>query len=120
LKLPFLLHRLSEHEGLSSKELKSIVEEMEQGLHDGDLGSFVFKKRIGIGSQGKRGGLRLIVAHKRGDKAIFMYGYPKNVRDNISPKEKEAFKRLSKDYMGLNDLSLKRLLRINALIEITL
>jgi len=111
-------HRLAEYEGLSDQEIVDIVEEMERGLHNGDLGGNVFKKRIAIGGRGKRGGLRSIVAYKKGDKAIFIYGYAKNVRDNISSKEKEAFKKLSKSYFYMDDVSLKRLLKKGELIEV--
>lgn len=111
-------HRLAEFEGLSDLQIVEIVEEMEAGLHNGDLGGGVFKKRIAIGSRGKRGGLRSIVAYKKGDKAIFLYGYAKNVQDNISKSEKEAFKKLSKAYLILNDLSLKKLLNQRELIEV--
>ena len=115
-KTPYF-HRFAEYEGLSDRQLAEIIAEMEGGLHDGDLGSNVFKKRIAIGSRGKRGGLRSIIAYKKGDKAIFIYGYAKNVRDNISSKEKEAFKKLSKSYF-MDDLSLKRSLKMNELIEV--
>ncbi len=111
-------HRLAEYEGLMDQQIVEIVEEMEKGLHNGDLGGNIFKKRMGIGSRGKRGGLRSIVAYKKGDKAIFLYGYAKNVQDNISSKEKEAFKKLSKSYFGLDDLSLRRLLKNGELIEV--
>lgn len=111
-------HRFAENEGLSDTQIKEAIVEMEKGLIDGDLGANLFKKRIAIGDRGKRGGLRSIIAYKRGDKAIFIYGYPKNMRDNISIKEKEAYKKLSKSYFCLNDLSLRRLLKIGELIEV--
>ncbi len=110
--------KLAEHEGLMDKQILEIVKEMEGGLHNGDLGGHVFKKRIPIGSQGKRGVLRSIIAYKKGSKAIFMYGYTKNVLDNISPKEKEAYKKLSKSYFSLDEVSLKRLLKNGELIEV--
>jgi len=111
-------HRLAEHEGMSNSQIVEIVKEVEAGLHDGDLGGGVFKKRIAIRSRGKRGGLRSIIAYKQNDKAIFLYGYAKNVQDNINRNEKEAFKKLSKAYLILNDLSIKKLLNQGELIEV--
>lgn len=111
-------YRFAENEGLSDTQIQEAVAEMEKGLIDGDLGANLFKKRIAIGDRGKRGGLRSIIAYKRGDKAIFIYGYPKNMRDNISLKEKEAYKKLSKSYFCLDDLSLRRLLKAGELIEV--
>ncbi len=59
-----------------------------------------------------------IVAYKKGDKAIFLYGYAKNMLDKISSMEKEAFKKLSKSYLVMDELSLKRLLKKGELIEV--
>lgn len=111
-------HKLAVYEGLTDQQIVEIVQEIEKGLQNGDLGGNVFKKRIAIGNRGKRGGLRSIVAYKRGDKAIFMYGYAKNVLDNISPKEQEVFKKLSKSYFSMGEESLKRLLIHEELIEV--
>ena len=33
---------------------------------------------------------------------IFLYGFSKNERDNVSSKELDAFKTLSKDYLALS------------------
>lgn len=38
--------RFSEYEGLVDPQIVGIVGEMEKGLHNGDLGGNVFKKRI--------------------------------------------------------------------------
>jgi len=37
-------HRWARAEGLTDDQLKKAVEEMEQGLHDGNLGEHVYKK----------------------------------------------------------------------------
>ncbi len=100
------------------QQIIQIVEEIERGLHNGSLGGNLFKKRIALGGRGIRCGLRSIVAYKKGDKAIFLYGYAKNMLDNISSMEKEAFKKLSKSYLVLDELSLKRLLKKGELIEV--
>ncbi len=89
--------------GIANRDLKKTIEEMEKGLNDGSLGGNVFKKRIGLKGRGKSGGFRTIIGYKKEDKAIFFYGYAKNVRDNISAKEKEAFKKLAKGYFSLSD-----------------
>jgi len=51
-----LFHKWANKEGLTDESLKKAVKEMEQGLIDADLGGHVYKKRIGIQGQGKRGG----------------------------------------------------------------
>lgn len=90
---------------------------MEEGLHDGNLGGNVFKKRIGLKGRGKSGGFRTIIGYKQGDKAIFLFGYAKNVRANISMKEKEALKKLAKGYFSLSNVSFQKLVG-SKLIEV--
>ncbi|MFM8453443.1 MAG: type II toxin-antitoxin system RelE/ParE family toxin [Gammaproteobacteria bacterium] len=111
-------HRLAQNETLPDMHLKHIVQELEQGLFEANLGGNLFKKRIAIGNKGKSGGLRSIIAYKKSDKVIFLYCYAKNVMDNISHKETEAFKKLSKYYLNLDDLSLQKLLKNKELIEV--
>jgi len=76
------------------------------------------KKRIGALGRGKRGGYRVIIAHWAGKKAFFIYGYAKNVRVNVEPKEVQGYKQLAKAYSGLSDASLQKLLQANELIEV--
>ncbi|ANH69547.1 type II toxin-antitoxin system RelE/ParE family toxin [Mitsuaria sp. 7] len=56
---------------------------MERGLIDANLGSGLFKKRIGRSGGGKRDGYRVIVAHRQGAPWFFIEGYAKNVVANI-------------------------------------
>ncbi|OYK79164.1 hypothetical protein CbuD7D7780_11565 (plasmid) [Coxiella burnetii] len=111
-------HRWAKSENLSDSQLKTAISELMKGLHDGDLGSYVYKKRIPILGKGKRGGLRTIIAYRAEDKAFFVYGYAKNVQANITPKEKEAYKKLSKTYFDMKELELQSLLKIGELIEV--
>ena len=111
-------HRWAESSGLSDLQLKLAIQEIESGLHNGDLGSFVYKKRISIKNRGKRGGLRTIIAYRAQEKAFFIYGYAKNFREDISPKEKLAYKKLSKTFFSLNELELQKSLKTGELIEV--
>lgn len=51
-------------EGLVDEALQDAVAEMNDGLVDADLGGHVYKKRAAIAGQGKRGGLRSLLAFK--------------------------------------------------------
>ena len=111
-------HKWAKHERLSDSKLRASVEEIENGLFDANLGGSVYKKRIPVGSRGKSGGLRTIVAFQDENNSFFLYGYAKNARDNISTKEKAAFKLLAKKYLGLNSKELKKLIKIRELLEV--
>jgi len=71
------------------------VDEMAGGLHDGDLGGNVFKKRVGVGGRGKRGGARTIIATNFSGLWFFLYVFKKNARPNITHIELEALQEVA-------------------------
>lgn len=73
-------------EGLADPVLAAAVAEMEAGLIDAELGGQVVKKRVSLAGGGKRGGARMLLAYRLGDRAFFVYGFAKNERDNIDAK----------------------------------
>lgn len=108
----------AEKESLTDKALIEAITEMENGLNDGDLGGHVYKKRAAIQGQGKRGGLRTIVAFKVDDKSFFMFGFAKNQQDNIDKKELKALKLMAKDLLSYSERQLKKAIRVSELIEV--
>jgi len=93
-------NKWAEKEGLTDKVLTEAITEMEGGLNDGDLGGHVYKKRAAIQGQGKRGGLRTIVAFKVDEQSFFMFGFAKNQTDNIDKKELKALKLMAKHLLS--------------------
>jgi len=91
---------------------------MEGGLNDGYLGGHVYKKRVAIQGQGKRGSLRTIVAFKIEDKSFFMFGFAKNQQENIDKKELKLLKLMSKDLLSYSDKQLKQAIKASELIEV--
>lgn len=99
-------------EGLRDNSLAEAAKEMESGLVDAYLGAGIVKKRIKRNGQGKRAGFRTIVAFQKGHRIIFIYGYPKNQRDNINDREEKALKKLAQKLLEapeekLNDMIVK-------------
>jgi hypothetical protein len=94
------------------------VNEMRQGLYEANLGGNIYKKRLSIGSRGKRGGIRTIVAFKAHDKVFFIYGFAKNKRDNITHKEEEVLKALAKVYFSYNENQINQAIKVDELIEV--
>ena len=111
--------RWADSEGLTDELLKDTVAEMDEGLIDANLGGSIFKKRIGINGQGKSSSLRTIVGFKSGDRAFFVYGFPKNQRDNIGTKEKAAFKEMAKELFALTDEQLDLAIQGKALRQLS-
>src|SRR5262245_58770562 len=91
---------------------------MEQGLIDADLGGGVVKKRVARTGGGKRGGYRTILATNRQDMWIFLYGFEKNERDNITYQELRALKRMAKELLSLSAANIRMALQHGELREI--
>jgi hypothetical protein len=105
-------------EGISDQALKDAVAEMEKGLVDANLGGHLYKKRVAMGSKGKSGGVRTLLAFKRGKKAFFIYGFAKNARTNIKADEEKALKKYATVLMGYSDKALSNAVKQGALIEV--
>jgi len=103
---------------IGASDLISAVVEMNNGLWDANLGSQLYKKRVGLKGRGRRGGARTLVAFKRHDRAFFIYGFSKNQRATVTPREQQALKRLASELLGYSDESLQQALDHGAIIEI--
>lgn len=77
--------RFARKERLSDQKLAEAVREMEEGLHDGDLGGGLVKKRLARSGEGKRGGYRTIIVYRKGSRAVFLYGFAKSDKENLDP-----------------------------------
>ena len=110
--------RWAEKQGLDNDSLCKAVREMAAGLFDADLGGGLFKKRVARPGQGKSGGWRTLVATRRADRWVFVYGFPKNERSNIDKGEEEALKRLAAALLALTPDALQKAQRAGELIEV--
>ena len=76
--------------------------EVQAGKFDANLGGNVYKKQIRFDGKGKSGSGRTIICYKKGDIAIFVHGFAKNEKSNLSKKDLLAFKEFSKVLLGLS------------------
>jgi len=116
LSKPFT--RLARRDGLRDVNICQAIGEMNEGLIDADLGAGLFKKRIAMPGQGKRGGWRSLLGFQAGNKAFFLYLFPKSRRDNIDAAEMKALKRLTKYYLTLKHAEIKAALQCGELREV--
>jgi hypothetical protein len=110
--------RWARQEGLAATSLCAAVQEMTRGLVDADLGSGLVKKRIGRPGQGKSGGYRTLVATNRGNRWVFVFGFPKSERSNIDKDETEALKKLAAHLLSLTTQALGKAQRAGELFEV--
>ena len=111
-------NRFAIKEGITDDELLDIVRQLEAGQADADLGGDVYKQRLARSGEGKSGGYRVIVFFRSKERTIFVYGFPKSDRANISRKELKAFKNIAKDQLALTNDQIKTWIKRGTLIEI--
>ena len=110
--------RWARKEGLTTRSLCDAVREMAAGLYEADLGGGLLKKRIARPGQGRSGGFRTLVATNKGNRWIFVYGFPKNERSNIDKDEEEALKKLAAHLLSLTTQELDKAQRSGELMEV--
>ena len=95
--------RFARKENISAEALWDAVDRAEQGQIDADLGGGVIKQRIARAGGGKSKGYRSIVLYRKGDRAFFVFGFPKSEQDNIREDEVLHFKKMAKQVLALTD-----------------
>ncbi len=88
---------------MSDEALCRAVSEIRRGLVDADLCGGIIKKRVALAGHGKRGSTRTLLATNRNDRWIFVFGFEKNERANISDNELEVLRLLADDLLSLTD-----------------
>ena len=110
--------RFARQHGIEDAVLCAAIADAETGLIDADLGGGVIKQRIARPNEGKSGGFRSIVLFRLGDKAFFIYGFPKSARGNIRKDELTGFKGLADVMLRYDKAALAKALKSGALVEV--
>jgi hypothetical protein len=110
--------RFARKEDISDKKLSDAVREAEKGLIDGELGGGLIKKRVARAGKGKRGGYRTIIVYRAGILSVFVYGFPKSAKANLSAGELDAYQKLAQVYLSLSDADMAKALSAGELEEV--
>jgi hypothetical protein len=84
--------RFASKEAIDDEVLIEAIGRAERGLVDADLGGGLIKQRVSRPGEGKRGGFRAVIAYRRQDRAVFLYGFAKNQQENIGAADLKALK----------------------------
>lgn len=118
LKIPDFA-KWAKRQKIADWQLLEVVQEMNKGLIGDRLGSYVFKKRMPLSGRGKRGGARSILCYKKDEVALFLYGYAKNVTDNLCDDEIKALREYSKEFMEFTEEELLKRISDGLLIKVS-
>ncbi|CAQ44882.1 type II toxin-antitoxin system RelE/ParE family toxin [Stenotrophomonas maltophilia] len=105
-------------ESLPDAALCKAVQEMESGLVDADLGGFLYKKRIARPGGGKSGGYRTLLSARIGSRYVFLHGFPKSDKANITQDERKALQFAGKVFLELSAENLAKALESGVLLEV--
>ena len=105
-------------ENLPDTVLCRAVREMERGLIDADLGGHLYKKRVARPGGGKSGGYRTLLSARMGDRYVFLHGFPKSDKANITQSEKKALQFAGKVFLELSGQALLQALKSGVLLEV--
>ena len=103
---------------LKNNELCDAIKRVEQGVVDADLGGGLIKLRVPRKGEGRSGGYRMLIAYRQGNRAIFLYGFAKNERDNIQADELKTLKDIAADWLKASREGLKKAVKKGVLKEI--
>lgn len=104
-------------QGLTDGMLCNAVDEMRRGLVDASLGGELYKKRVAPQGRGKRGGYRTLLS-RIGQRFVFLHGFAKSDKANITLEEQKALRFAGKVFLELSPLALCRALQSGVLMEV--
>jgi hypothetical protein len=110
--------RLVRRQHLPERALRDAIRRAELGLVDADLGGGVIKQRVARPGQGKSGGYRVILAFRRERRAVFLYAFAKNERDNVDDDELATLRDLGKAWLNAGERDIERALADGILMEL--
>ena len=105
-------------EGLSDVALCEAIDRAERGLVDADLGGHVIKQRVARPGQGRSGGYRTLIAFRKRDRAIFIFGFAKNDRDNVSSGDLKRLREAAAEALTWRDAEVAMLVASGKWIEV--
>ena len=96
-------------EGIPVEKLLDAIDRISQNLGVVDLGGNIYKVRIAK-NKGKSGGYRTIMIYKEDFRCLFIHGFGKNKKDNITEKELDDAKKYAQDFLNYQEDYIKSLL----------
>lgn len=94
------------------------VNRAESGLVDADLGGGLIKQRLARSGSGRSGGFRILIAFRLSGRAIFLYGFAKNERENIGLDDLADLKNTAAIFLAFSRAELAEAISSGELKEI--
>jgi hypothetical protein len=111
------LAKFTRQHSVGDDSLVDAVKRALRGLVDADLGGQIIKQRVARPGQGKRGGFRMLIGI-RSDRAIFLFAFAKNERENVDRAELMTLREIVASFLNADDKTIARAVTEGTLIEV--
>ena len=98
--------KVATKERISDAALCEAVRRAETGLIDADLGGGLLKQRVARPGAGRSGGYRTILIFRSAERAVFVFGFAKSDRANLTPQEETVYKAAAKLMLAFGEAQL--------------
>jgi hypothetical protein len=88
-------------------------------LIDADLRHGLIKQRVARAGKGRSGGYRTLVAFRVNDRAVFLYGFAKSDRGNISKDELQLLRLRASQVLDLDEEAIAARIEDGDLVEVS-
>ena len=112
------LTKFARQENIDDASLVEAISRAERGIIDADLGGGLIKQRIPRQGHGRSGGYRTIIVYRAQDRAVFLFGFAKNDRENIGHDELSSWKQIALKYLNANEEVITKAIEDGLLKEI--
>ena len=93
--------KFARKEQIADEALVDAICRAERGLIDADLGGGLIKQRVARQGEGKSSEYRTIIAFREGNLAVFLFGFAKNDRSNLTKDELDVWREVAKGLLVL-------------------
>jgi hypothetical protein len=109
--------RYARRERITDRSLREAIERACRGTIDADLGGSIIKQRVARSGQGRSGGYRTLIAYRSGTRAVFIYAFAKNERENIDPDELLTLREIGATWLAADEKRIAQALEAGILEE---
>lgn len=109
--------KFARKQDIADGDLVEAVDRAERGLVDADLGGGVLKQRIAREGEGKSGGFGRSSCPLR-ERAVFVFGFAKSARANLTRVELNIFRAAAKIVLALDESQIEGEIAAGRLAEV--
>ena len=111
--------RFARSEGIGDAALAKAIRDAGKGLIDADLGGGLIKLRLARKGGGKSGGFRTLIAYRTKVRAVFLFGFAKSERANVSAAQIADLKQVAAEILLRNEALMSAEVAERRLLEVS-